>query len=258
MNVITNGHFFHWVFVWTAGHGVDTWKGIGCTLQAILYRGPVLLAAVAAVIFGRPRCRWTWCLIVALGVAVMGMSKAGGRENHLLPAAFIGAIITGRWAATIWSNQNREHYGPVWRWAVLAVLAVTICMGFPTGRDFRWIAKRARETDGWVTAVQRIEGSVAVSHHQLLARRAGAECFFSDLILEFPGLVVPAPVHQRISNQEYDYLVLEANPSRSHTPGWSELIEKNYLSVGDLDFANVSDVLPRRVFVARSRIEYDK
>lgn len=258
MNVFWHGQFFHWVFVWTAGHGVDAWGGTVRTLQAIVVRGPVLLAVVAAAVVWRPRCRWTWCLIVALGVAAMGMSKAGGRENHLLPVAFIGASVAGRWTSSVWLNRDRKVHGPFLCWSVLAALAVTTWLGLPTGRDFRWIAKRAREADGWVASVRRIEGSVAVSHHQLLAQRAGAECFFSDLILEFPGLIVPATVQQRISDQEFDYLVLEADPAHSPTPGWADVISENYLPSGELDFENRSDVLPRRLYVARRIAPYNE
>jgi hypothetical protein len=258
MNVFWQGQFIHWVFVWTAGHGVDGWAGTVRTLQAIAVRGPMLMAIVVAAVALRPRCRWTWCLIVALGVAAMGMSKAGGRENHLLPAAFLGASIAGRWAVTVLSNDERRGRGLILRWSMLVALAVTVWIGLPVTRDFRWIAKRAREADGWVAAVRRIEGSVAVSHHQLLARRAGAECFFSDLILEFPGLVVPASVQQRINDQEFDYLVLEADPARSPTPGWADVISENYLPSGELDFENRSDVLPRRLYIARRMAPYNQ
>jgi hypothetical protein len=139
----------------------------------------------------------------------------------------------------------------------VAALAVTIWLALPAGRDFRWLAKRAGEAKDWVAAVRHIDGSVAVSHHLLLARRAGAECFFSDLILEFPGLVVPTEVHDRISNQEFDYLVLNADPAHSPTPGWLDVISNNYLPAGELEFMNRSDVLPRRLYVARRRAPYN-
>jgi hypothetical protein len=91
-----------------------------------------------------------------------------------------------------------------------------------------------------------------------LARRAGAECFFSDLILEFPGLVVPAVVSRRISEQEFDYVVLEADPARSQTPGWADVISKNYVATGELDVVNRSDVLPRRLYIARRLAPYNE
>ena len=125
-------------------------------------------------------------------------------------------------------------------------------------RDFRWIHRRAEETDDWVQAVRRLDGRVAVSHHLLLARRAGAQCFFSDLILQFPGLVVPSAVRAQIKSQAFDYLVLAADPRKSPTPEWASLISEYYESAGELDFSNRSDVLPRRVYKARRVLPYNE
>jgi hypothetical protein len=258
MDVYWQGQFFHWVFAWTAGHGADVWNGIARTIYAVAFRGPLVPALVAGSLVLRPRCHWTWCLIAALGVAAMGMSKTGGRENHLLPAAVFAAVLCARELAAIWTMEFRLSSPAISRGIVVAILLLAAWLGLPTGREFRWLAKRAREADDWVAAVQRIDGSVAVSHHHLLARRAGADCFFSDLILEFPGLVVPTEVRRRISDQEFDYLVLETCPSRSPTPGWGDVILKNYLPSAPLDFENRSDVLPRRLYIARRLAPYDE
>jgi hypothetical protein len=128
----------------------------------------------------------------------------------------------------------------------------------PSSADFRWVGKRREEIRAWTDAVLQLDGSVAVSHHFLLAREAGAESFFSDLVLEFPGLTVPAPVHERISRQEFDYLLLAANPERSPTLRWRELISDNYTPVGDLKFHNRSDVLPKRLYMARRLASYNE
>jgi hypothetical protein len=132
------------------------------------------------------------------------------------------------------------------------VLLIAIMAGLPTRRDFRWIAKRSQETSDWVAAVQRLDGRVAVSHHLLLARGAGAECFFSDLILEFRGLRVPADIQRRIAQEQFDYIVLCNDPRTSATTGWAELIEMHYEPAGQLNYADVSAVLPNRVYRKKS------
>jgi hypothetical protein len=268
LGAATGGNFFHWVFVWTAGHGVDWRVGIEMTATAVLKRGPALIPILAGSLWLRPRCRWTWCLATALSVAWMGMSKAGGRENHLLPAAVFGAILLGRWAALTWSTT--ENGVPCTRysvlgaqcslarqWGVLAAIAFVLYPGIPTRRDFRWLDRRAAEVGAWTAAVRELPGRVAVSHHKLLADRASAECFFSDLILEFPGLVVPASVADRIRGREFDYLVLADDPATSTTAGWATLVAENYRPAGLLDFTNRSDLLPRRLYARRAPVAPD-
>ncbi len=303
INSVTRGNFYHWVFVWTAGHGVDWGAGTETTARAVLKRGPMLIAILSGSLWLRPRCRWTWCLAAALGIAWMGMSKAGGRENHLLPAAVFGAILLGRWAGAAWSAAENATPGTrysglgtrdcvfrthdselrtwciavrtwlsvlatrylglstqnpaVRRWGVLAAVAIVLYPGFPTRRDFRWLDRRAEEVSEWTAAVRDLPGRVAVSHHKLLADRAGAECFFSDLILEFPGLVVPAVVCDRIRSREFDYLVLTDDPETSPTAVWATWIAENYRSAGLLDFASCSDLLPRRLYARQGLVVPD-
>jgi hypothetical protein len=247
------GQFFHWVFVWTARHSTDVSGGAERLWQALVTRGPILLVVLGVSFMSNWRCRWTWCLVTALGVALLGMSKQGGLENHLLPTAFIGAVIAGRWIGELWSKATVSN---VWRWrlAALPALALAVWPGLPRASDFRWIAKRAREAEEWTEAVRRLPGRVAVSHHMLLARQAGAECPFSDLILKFPGLVVSSTVGDEISSQRFDYLVLAADPEKSSTPGWSELVSAHYTPCGELDCPDRSGVLPRRLYVARREL----
>jgi hypothetical protein len=247
LNWQSAGNFSRWVFVWTAGHGIDVTVGLWSTVRAITIRAPLVLVILIGSLIFRPRCLWTWFLVAALGVAVMGMSKAGGRENHLMPLAFLAALVAARAFAGSWATKR-------WRCAVVGAALVTIVAGSPTRSDLRWLAKRSQEARDWVAAVRQLDGSVAVSHHLLLARRAGAECFFSDLILEFRGLDVPDSVERRIAEQQFDYLVLCDDPSTSATRNWSHLIEQHYVSSGLLQFPNVSQLLPNRLFQARRRV----
>jgi hypothetical protein len=122
--------------------------------------------------------------------------------------------------------------------------------GLPWRRDFRWLWRRAQETQEWVQAVRRLNGRVAVGHHRVLARQAGAGCFFSDLILEFPGLVVPAGVRERMAGKHFDYLILGTDPATSPTPGWHDLVTAHYVAAGELACPNRSGVLPRRLYIA--------
>ncbi len=257
INMATRGNFCHWVLVWTAMHGVDWLAGLEATAGVVLRRGPALVGILAGSLWLRPRCRWTLCLVTALGVAWMGMSKAGGRENHLLPAAFFGAILLGRWAGAFWPTVARAAawsgggHSHTRRWGVLAAIVFVLYPGLPARRDFRWLNRRADEVGDWTAAVRELRGRVAVSHHEVLADRAGAECFFSDLILEFPGLVVPAAISDRIRSREFDWLVLTDDPRTSTTAGWAALIAENYRPAGLLNYVNRSDLLPRRLYTLR-------
>jgi hypothetical protein len=245
----------------------------------VLTRGPILLVVLGWSLAFRWRCHWTWCLVTAVAVGVLGMSKYGGLANHLLAASFVAATVVGRWLGGMWAGAgplggdeeapraergtddgNRQSAFGFRRmglgtglrhWAVIAALGLAVWPGLPTPRGFRWLRTRAREAREWTDAVQRFDGRAAVSHHLLLARRAGADCFFSDLILQFPGLRVPASVREQIAIQRFDYLILEADPVKSPTAGWSELLLTHYAPTGELDCPNRSGVLPRRVYVAR-------
>lgn len=244
----TEGNFLRWVFYWTAGHGVDFAGGLSQFARTVSLHAPALWIFGFGAMAFRPRNICTWCLFVAIVVAIMGLSKAGGRDNHLLPLAFAGALIVGEWSAELWSH-NRV------RWVLVAALWLVMIPGLPGRRDFRWIGKRAAETTAWVDAVRNLDGRVAVSHHWLLARRADADCFFSDLILQFRGLVIPDAIAQSIERQEYDYLILCESPERVRTPGWRDLIERNYCETGSLPFQNISQVLPDRVYRSRRLTE---
>ena len=246
---LSEGQFRHWVFTWTAGHGIDAMGGMIRMLRAIAWHGPVLFFILLGSLAFCWKGRWTWCLVAAFGVAMLGMAKHGGLENHLYPAAFIVAAITGRWMETLSILASV----PAWvrRWASIAFLLAITIPGLPSRRDYRWLWRRGEETRDWVEAVRRLGGRVAVGHYLLLARQAGAECFFSDLILQFPGLAVPTAMRQLISSEQFDYLVLSADPSTSPTPRWDELIAAHYSQAGDLEFPNHSGVLPRRLYVAQ-------
>jgi len=248
---VWNGAFFHWVFVWTASHGIDWPNGLARTTNSVLQRGPLLIVVLTFSLVVRPKCRWTWCLAAAILVAVMGMAKSGGRENHLLPAAFIAACVAARWGTELGCQSARATGVLAWRPILIVIIAGTIVLGLPNARDYRWVGKRSRELADWTAAVSQIDGSVAVGHNFLLAHQAGAECFFSDLILEFPGLAVPPSVRARIETERFDYLILGADPKRSPTAGWSELIAEHYEPAGDLDFTNRSNVLPNALYQAR-------
>ena len=248
----TDGNFWHWTVTWTSSHGVSFSRGCAGLLEAIGVRGPVIAAVLIGTCAVNPGCRWTWCLIAAMGLALLGLAKAGGGDNHLLPAAFIAAVLLGRWVATYGPEIGVTRRDRLARWAVLAMFIATIWWGLPTRREFRWIGRRAEEVKAWTIAVRRLEGRVAVGHYWLLAQCAQAECFFSDLILEFRGLQVPESVRARIERQEFDYLLLSTNPQSSATAEWAELIHAYYEPAGMLDFANRSQVLPSRILRPRN------
>jgi hypothetical protein len=258
LDLMSHGHFHQWVFTWTARHGMDAWHGVSRMLHAAATRGPVLFVLLIGTMITRPKCRWTWCLAAAVGLAILGMSKRGGLENHLYPAVLVAAVITGRWVGSVWLGTRRwrlrdrtQYSVPSTPWAAIAILLAVMWPGLPLRRDFRWVARRDKETREWVQTVRRLDGRVAVGHHLLLARQAGAECVFSDLILQFPGLAVPTPVRDLIASRQFDYLILGADPSTSPTPGWGDLIADHYTAAGELDCPNRSGVLPRRVYAAR-------
>jgi hypothetical protein len=271
----TDGHFWDWVFVWTAGHGVDFGRGLQETAEKLLHRGPGVLLLLAGLLPRRRSRLWAMCLITTLAIGVLGMSKAGGRESHLLPAAYVASLAAASWFGGLnyWHRDRRARAAAeagardmhnvvgrspnTWarlvkcRWLLAAVTLATLWIGLPSRRDFRWIARRADEVQGWVAAVQELGGRVAVSHHLLLARRAGADCFFSDLILEFRGLEVPASVQQTIAERRYDYIILCDDPRSSATATWPTLIERHYVPAGTLEFPNLSKLLPSRVYRVR-------
>jgi hypothetical protein len=248
LNWASGGRFWGWVFVWTAGHGVDVVAGLRSTGMALFSRWPVGACILLVGLAVRRRCLWTWCVVSALALAAIGLSKVGGRESHLMPFAFCGSLALATWFSDWWERQPA-------RWVLVLLFGATVWTALPMGRDLRWLEKRTVETSDWVAAVRDLHGRVAVSHHFLLAERAGADCFFSDLILKFRGLEVPSDVRSRIEAQEFDYLVLGTNPEATETSGWSALIEENYDSVGRLHFSNVARVLPDRVFRARRLVE---
>ncbi len=280
----SGGNFFDWVFVWTSRHGFSLASGLRRAFAVTATRAPLTVGVLAGGAILRARCRWTWCLAAAWVVGVLGMAKRGGLENHLLPAAVITALVAARGLAWGWSAARdggtaRERDRPCGRGIsgrllrirsacagivgsllasrrarrgfVLAVLGALVWPGLPRVRDFRWVVRRADEADQWVQAVRRFGGRIAVGHHALLAHRAGAECFFSDLILEFPALRVADSVAARIAAEEMDYLLLEADPARSRTPGWPRLVLAHYTPAGELDTPNRSGLLPRRLYMAR-------
>jgi hypothetical protein len=122
----------------------------------------------------------------------------------------------------------------------------------PARRDFRWVSRRSAEVKDWLAAVRGLGSCVAVSHHSILAKQAGAECFFSDLILEFRGLEVPSGVACAIKQGQFDCLILCDDPSRSTTGDWSSMICEYYVPAGRLAFSNISGLLPDRIFVKRA------
>jgi hypothetical protein len=270
------GNFNHWVFHWTAGHGVSLAQGFERTLRTIVFRAPVLLILLAGSLMVRPRCRFTWCLVCSLAIGFMGMSKSGGIANHFMPAAFVGAVIVAEWLAGWLADRAKDEMTrspgmvarsaptlthrvrvPSWlgRCAAFAVLGAIVWPGLPARRDFRWVAQRRDELADWTHAIRRLEGRVAVSHHGLIARNAGAESFFSDLILQFPGLAVPDAVRRRIRSQEFDYLVLVNDPRECPTAEWARLIAESYEFAGGLEFRDRSALLPRRVYKARGQLD---
>lgn len=248
----SDGWFAYWVFDWTSRHGVDAIAGLNRLCRVLVEHGWVVIVVLPISIGRAPRDRWTWCLLAALGVAWMGLSKRGGIANHLYPAAFIGSVLAGRILADVWDLAARWPRPERIRWAIGAACLAMLVPHLPARRDFRWLSRRATEVRNWHAAVRRLPGVVAVGHYYLLAAGSGAICPFSDLIGQFPGLHVAQPVDDRLSASEFDWLVLSVLPDESRMTGWAKSVTASYVPAGELAFANASSVLPRHLFRAIS------
>lgn len=272
LGLFSGGKFFYWVFEWPAGHGIDVRGGAVRTFESITECAPILYVLVPLELWRRPRSRWTWSLAAGVAVGWMGLSKNGGLENHLYPLAFVAAVVVGQWLGACWEfawpvgggaerSGNRPqpvHPGNrarraerLLRWAPPVLIALILYPAVPRKREFRWLAKRAAEADAWIEAVQALPGRVAVGHHFLLARRAGAEAFFSGVIFTFPNLQVPPELARAIERRRYDYLLLRSNAEESTTRDWATVVSTHYSAAGPLEFRNVSGVLPRRLYSPR-------